>query len=100
MQRTKVIHLHIFFSILLLLFTLSSIYYKVHESYHECSGEDCPICYVIAISERNIQLLSFAFSFIILVSFFLSSNKIQTKQLGIAVFKAQTLVSQKIRLND
>lgn len=104
MQGTKLERFKKTFRIListfLLVFTLYSLFYIAHEAHHECSGEDCPICYVIFTAKQNIKLLAFGLAAIA------ASRSIKNLPLqNIVVYSKSvpnpnTLVIQKIRLND
>ncbi len=87
-------------AVLFLIFTVYSVFYIAHESHHECSGEDCPICHVMQIAVQNIKLLSYALAsssaLLCLKNFERHNNSFLCK----SNLKADTLISQKIRLND
>ena len=68
--------------------------------HHECSGEDCPICYVMQLSTDRLKLLTFALASILVV---VGLKKLRAVSIYINrefLLKADTLISQKIRLND
>lgn len=100
MSNIKQHRIRLALSLLLIAFTISTLLYTTHEMHHECSGEDCPICQLIHISVQSLKLLTFA-----LATFFVSQNfkNIKTYKDSIivkSVLKPNTLISQKIRLND
>lgn len=79
--------------------TLASLFYIVEEENHLCTGEDCPICVCIHQAEQTLRNLS--------------NGVIRTDVLPIQIFAgfllifacktitvANSLVDQKIRLND
>lgn len=41
-------------------FTVFSVFFVAAEAGHDCSGDDCPICFVIQVAEQNVKLLSLA----------------------------------------
>ncbi len=78
---------------------LSSFGFIIIESNHECLGEDCPICYKIAICENTLKTIVFiapALVFSILTKRF-SSVIFECKR-DISVFGS--LVSLKVKLSN
>ncbi len=47
----------VFMLLVVLAFLLLSTFFIAHEADHECSGEDCPVCALIQISENNLRQL-------------------------------------------
>lgn len=41
-------------------FTVFSVFFAAAEAGHDCSGDDCPICFVIQAAAQNVKLLSLA----------------------------------------
>lgn len=41
-------------------FTVFSVFFVAAEAGHDCSGDDCPICFEIQVAEQNVKLLSLA----------------------------------------
>lgn len=41
-------------------FTVFSVFFAAAEAGHDCSGDDCPICFVIHVAAQNVKLLSLA----------------------------------------
>ncbi len=100
MQKQRINMVRTLLAVLVLLFTFFSVFFTAHEHFHECSGEDCPICHVIQISEQNIKLFSFIVSVIAISK---KINFVERQVISVAckpAFLSATLVSQKIRLND
>ena len=87
-------------SVLLIIFTISNMLFTAHEMHHECSGEDCPICFVIQTSAQNLKLLSFVLSLFFIERIFKHTQKNKSVTFAKSVLESTTLVSQKIRLND
>ena len=84
-----------------LVFVLSvSMIFIVREADHDCCGEDCPICQMIAV---NIRLLRTLGLIILTFSAFymaLSGQSARRRSEGLHYFRLVTPVSWKIRLND
>lgn len=100
MQSEKLDSRKVFFAVLLLVFTIFSVIYKSHEMYHDCSGDGCQICYVLQICEQNIKLLSVVLAFIAVFSSFFGFKNANAAFSIKIIAEKNTLVSQKIRLND
>ncbi len=85
--------------LLLLLFVLLSVFFIAHEADHECTGEDCPVCALIQISENNLrQLGSGAPAAAAVISCIVFVMMLQSlTDTGIVI---STPVSRKIRLNN
>lgn len=47
----------IFLILAVILFLLVSTYFIAYEADHECTGEDCPICVLLQISENSLRQL-------------------------------------------
>ena len=60
MSDAKVRKIRNLLSVLLIIFTVSTLFYTADEMHHECSGDDCHICQVIQISVQSLKLLTFA----------------------------------------
>ena len=48
------------FAALFIAFTVFSVFFAAAETGHDCSGDDCPICFVIHVAAQNVKLLSLA----------------------------------------
>lgn len=83
----------------LLAMALCSILFSAAERFHECHGDDCPVCQLLQISEQNIKLLSLALFFAVAVGGERFKKNEGASILCGPVLKSKTLVSQKIRLN-
>ncbi len=44
-------------AVLVLLALMTSLFVIIHEADHDCTGEDCPICAVIAVCRNTLKLL-------------------------------------------
>jgi hypothetical protein len=84
----------------LALVLLVSTAFIIHEADHDCDGEDCPICRMIAVNLRLLRTAGLAA--LLLTAFFslLSVCVVSCRQDRHARLCAGTLVSWKIRLND
>ncbi|MCR5401662.1 MAG: hypothetical protein K6E78_08730 [Treponema sp.] len=100
MQEKRLTKIRTILSVLLLIFSIFSLAFISIESHHECSGHDCPVCFIILITQQNIKLLSLTgLVFAIVkkitqrarVNFFISKH---------FYLKIHSLISQKIRMND
>ncbi|MCR5045076.1 MAG: hypothetical protein K6A42_00690 [Treponema sp.] len=100
MQKKNSEKLNTALSIIFLLLTLCSILYIAREKHHHCSGEHCPICQVLQIAEQNLKLFTIALSAIAAASLFSSEREQKAAFICESVLKSNTLVSQKVRLND
>lgn len=77
-----------------------SIIFIAHEADHDCCGEDCPICQMIAVNIRLLRTLGLII--LILPAFYmlLSGQSARRRSERLHYFRPVTLVSWKIRLND
>ncbi len=86
-------------SALLLFVLLFSAFYIAEEHDHDCSGEDCPVCACILQCENTLHQMgsgvavrtAVVTAIILILSVFVFSLPVSVQE---------TLVSQKIRLND
>ncbi len=85
---------------ILMLFTvLFSAFYLAAEVAHDCTGEDCPICACIAQCEKAIRQIGngaalWTIAFLPVVSMLVLAF------LFVYEFSQETLVSEKVRLNN
>ena len=81
-------------------FTVLSVFFAAAEAGHDCSGDDCPICFVIQLAEQNVKLLSLA---LCAAGFSLArhcfASKISFKNSYQTSFN-NSLISLKTRLNN
>ena len=74
--------------------------YIAHEAGHDCSGEDCPICRVIAANADVLRLSGLAV-LMLLALFALPDGSFTCQEQQLLCRPVSgTLVSWKIRLND
>ena len=100
MQNKKLNKVQIALAVLLLVFSIFSVINIALERKHECSGENCPICFVISTAEQNLKLLSLTAVFAATSHLFIALNKSVLISSKIPLIKSNTLISQKIRIND
>ena len=100
MQNKKLNKVRIALAVLLLVFSIFSVINIGLERNHECSGENCPICFVISTVEQNLKLLSLIAVFAATSHLFIALNKSVLISSKITLIKSNTLISQKIRIND
>lgn len=81
---------------------LVSSAYIVHEAahHHDCPGEDCPICQLIAEIARTRRELGAVVLLLLLGCFMLSAPQFWHAAAETELPALGTLVSRKIRLND
>ena len=77
-----------------------STVYIVHEADHDCSGEDCPICRMIAVNIKLLSSLGLAVIALLVLFFQLSGQAVRSRRDQHTRFFSGTLVSWKIRLDD
>ncbi len=71
-----------------------------HEAGHDCSGHECPICQMIAVSVNLLRTLGLAV-WMLLPPYVLLRGKFAHRiQQPLCLSASDTLVSRKIRLND
>ena len=100
MSDAKVRKIRNLLSVLLIIFTVSTLFYTADEMHHECSSDDCHICQVIQISVQSLKLLTFALATDFIAQNFKNVKTYKDSIIIKSVFEPNTLVSQKIRLND
>ena len=91
--------LAILLSAMMCFLVLFSVFYVVVENNHDCSGENCPICYQINMCESTIKSISagsaapavVAAAFVILLLMSLIENETNLNE---------TLVSLKVKLSS
>ena len=84
---------------LLLFGMLFSSLFVSTEFHHDCSGEDCPICQMIAICESFIDQVGGGL-IVLAAVFFTLLCLYNAVSITVSAFNPLTLVSQKVRLNN
>lgn len=74
--------------------------YIVHEADHDCSGEDCPICRMIAVNIKLLRSLVLAVIALTVLFSLLSGQTVRSRRDQNTRFFSGTLVSWKIRLDN
>ena len=88
------------FALILLVLTLFSITIPSVEINHNCTGDDCAICYVIHVAEENLKLLKITAAALITASAAYRIISYIFKYSQINHHYSNNLITQKIRLND
>ncbi|MBR1860716.1 MAG: hypothetical protein IJ796_02490 [Lachnospiraceae bacterium] len=76
-----------------------SVFFIASEAHHECSGEDCAICDVIAVCESTIRQIGGARVFAI-TALFAAVTALLSIGRSVDRFVFSTPVSVKVRLNN
>lgn len=71
-----------------------------HEAGHDCSGEDCPICRMVAVSVNLLRAIGLAVLMLLALSALLRERFAHRETQRLCLPASGTLVSWKIRLND
>ena len=86
------------FMLLLIAFVLvASFYFILHETHHDCAGEDCPVCAMIAVCRNTLKT--------VFTAFLLTLSAVAARRAGLAVGSFshsftldETPVSLKVKL--
>ena len=71
-----------------------------HEAGHSCSGEDCPICRMIAVNVNLLRTIGLAVLLLLALFALLLGRFAHRDRQRLCLPASGTLVSWKIRLND
>ena len=71
-----------------------------HEADHDCTGEDCPVCLMLAVNIRLLRAIGLALLVLPALFSLTALRSAYGRQNSIVSFRPGTLVSWKIRLND
>lgn len=99
MQNSKLNKLRTVLAVLMMLMTIFSFVYIASEAKHHCTGENCPICFVIQVIKTNFGGLILVFVASRILRHFAESKKIAFSSIKIA-YISNTLFLLKTRLND
>ncbi len=72
----------------------------IHEADHDCSGEDCQVCRMIAVNINLLHALGLAVMAFLSLFFLISGRSVHDRKSRYACFFSGTPVSWKVRLND
>ncbi len=72
----------------------------IHEADHDCSGEDCPVCRMIAVNINLLRTLGLAVIAFLSLFFLISGRPVHNWKSRYACCFSGTPVSWKVRLND
>ena len=84
---------------MLLFGMLFSSFFVSTEFHHDCSGEDCPICQMVALCESFIDQLGSGFTGLAVI-IALMVCLYSAVSISVSAIRPLTLVSAKVRLNN
>ncbi len=84
---------------LVLALAVSSVFIA-HEAGHDCSGHDCPICRMVAVSANLLRTMGLAVIILLALFALLRERFARREQEGLCLPASGTLVSWKIRLDN
>lgn len=82
------------------LVVLVSSAFLIHEAGHECTGEDCPVCHIIAASGQLLRLMGVVFFALVSLLGLPDAGHAWHQSAGISASSPATLVNWKIQLNN
>ncbi len=85
--------------VVLLFSMLFSAFFITAEYHHDCTGEDCPICQMVALCENFVENLGAEIVFLAAAVFVMLIDS-YVNPTFCSVFRAATPVRQKVRLNN
>ncbi len=71
-----------------------------HEAGHDCTGDDCPICQMIAVNVNLLRAIGLAVLLLLALFALLRGRFAHRDRQRLRLSASGTLVSWKIRLND
>lgn len=98
MNRKKLCALFLCIGFVLVLFVSSA--FILHEAGHDCTGEDCPVCQLIAVNLSLLRLSGLAVLLLLVIAALLKLFHSHAEATQICFPFSETLVSWKVRLND
>jgi NADH:ubiquinone oxidoreductase subunit K len=78
---------------------LFSAFFIADEYHHDCVGEVCPICQCIAECEAFVNQISSGL-IIVFIALLTLAIAADSYRMFVSLFSANTLVTQKVRLNN
>jgi len=98
MQFSRISKIRSVLAALLLLFSVFSLAFKVFESDHNCSGDNCAVCLLISVIDENLKLGGIISGFVFChFSLFFAAFFYGAK--SDSALLNESLISKKIRLN-
>jgi hypothetical protein len=85
---------------LVLALSVSAVFVAHEAGHHDCRGEDCPVCRMIAASIRLLRGLGLACTALLALCLLLPGQAARRRQERLHRVFSGTPVSWKIRLND
>ncbi len=76
-----------------------SLYIVAAEAHHDCCGEHCPVCELIAVCENNIKTIALILVFVTLIAALSLSYRVSGTFRGILCY-AQTPITLKVKLTN
>ncbi len=95
-RRIAAVLLAVVFALVMLV----SSAFIIHEAGHDCTGEDCPICQMIAANSQLLRLVGAVVLVLVYLLGIPGTKHIWHDARGFSVPVSGTLVSWKIRLNN
>lgn len=86
--------------ILLSAATIFSLFYVASETNHDCPGEQCPICRVIAICRVFLNVLALGAAIHALRAILIHSHSVLTVHIQKTYYSSNSPVSLKIKLSN
>ena len=77
---------------------LASMLFISGHAHHDCTGEDCPICEVLMMCETNLKMTGVVA--LVCICHFFSVRIIKSEFLVSRTYVFDSLISQKVRMND
>ena len=77
-----------------------SVWFLALEADHDCGGEDCPVCRIMAVNIRLLRTLALAAAVAAAFGLLRAAGSTRRPRDRYALFVPGTLVSWKIRLDD
>lgn len=78
---------------------LFSTVFLVKHAHHHCCGEDCPVCAVMLQCSNNLRSIGTAI-FFVAIGVYLFTSLLKKVYLGEDINLGNSLISQKVRMNN
>ena len=88
----------VFMIVFLLFSVIISLYFIIEEHNHDCSGEDCPVCQMIQMTEENLKTLDSSL-LVYAVIILMFKSIIKTADNFKALVLDNSLIGEKVRIN-